>query len=400
MAALALARTGRKVTLVGPAVATNDQRTTALMRPALDFLSHIGVLSALESAAAPLKTMRIVDATERLVRSPTVTFRAAEIGEKYFGLNVPNALMLRELEAAVRANPAIVWHESTVVQWSPDEDAVHAVLANGEHISASLVVAADGRMSLAREAAGIRISTRRQPQSALVVTFVHSRPHHSISTEFHTASGPFTQVPLPGLRSSLVWVVSPQTAADLMVLDDAELSIKVEERMQSMLGRVEVEPGRQVYPLTSTVPTAFARNRIALVGEAAHQFPPIGAQGLNLGVRDVEELVKVVAGRADPGSPAALADYDRRRRPDVLVRSMGVNLLNGSLLSEMLPAQLARGAGLSLLQRLSPLRAFVMREGLAPGSGLPGAVADLRKQVRRERPALDQEQQRRDGADR
>ena len=113
-------------------------------------------------------------------------------------------------------------------------------------------------------------------------------------------------------------------------------------------------------------------------------FPPIGAQGLNLGIRDVEDIVRTAGEhRDDPGSAAALSLYDRRRRPDILARSTAVNLLNVSLLSDMLPAQLARSAGLGVLGALSPLRAFFMREGMQPGSGFARAFSSLREQVRR-----------------
>src|SRR5690606_2261618 len=126
----------------------------------------------------------------------------------------------------------------------------------------------------------------------------------------------------------------PAEAEELRSLDDAALSARVEERLQSFLGRVTVEPGRQVYPISAALPGRFARNRIALVGEAAHVFPPIGAQGLNLGMRDVADLVAVVrAHPADPGADAATSSYDRKRRPDVLARSGAIDLLNRSLLS-------------------------------------------------------------------
>ena len=154
--------------------------------------------------------------------------------------------------------------------------------------------------------------------------------------------------------------------------------------MQSMLGRVSVEPGRQIYPLAATLPVRFAQNRVALVGEAAHVFPPIGAQGLNLGIRDVRDLIAIVAeNRSDPGSKKALSAYDRKRRPDILARTGAVNLLNMSLLSDMLPAQLARSAGLGVIGGFAPLRALFMREGLQPGSGFASMFSDLREQIRR-----------------
>lgn len=382
LAALALVRIGRQVVLIGPAAA-EDRRTTALMTPALHVLQTLDLLPGLAAKAAPLRTMRIIDATSRLIRSPVVTFHASEIGEEYFGLNIPNALLLETLNTAASA-AGITRHETIVSDWQLGPDGVVAHLADGGEVSGVLAVAADGRGSPARAAAGIRVSTRTYPQSALVINFAHTRGHGSISTEFHTETGPFTQVPLAGQRSSLVWVVSPQTARELMDLDDAALSTRIEERMQSMLGRVAVEDGRQVYPLSATLPSRFAQNRVMLVGEAAHVFPPIGAQGLNLGIRDVGDLVHVIeAHPEDPGNARTLSLYDRTRRPDIVARSTGVNLLNRSLLSDMLPAQMARGLGLSLLGRVPPLRSFFMREGLAPGTGLRGAAGDLWKQVRR-----------------
>jgi 2-octaprenyl-6-methoxyphenol hydroxylase len=384
IAALGLAHAGFAVVLIGPQPRRDDRRTTALMRPALAYLDRLGVLSDVTEMSAPLRAMRIVDATLRLLRGPVVTFRASEIGEDSFGLNMPNSALLSALEKAVSATAGIVWRQSTVTTWSHGEQTVSAELADGSTIAAKLAVAADGRDSQAREAAGISTSVRDYPQSALVLNFGHSHEHGSTSTEFHTETGPFTQVPLPGSRSSLVWVVRPETAEELASLDDAALSIRVEQKMQSMLGRVTVEPGRQVYPLSAMTPTRFARDRIALVGEAAHVFPPIGAQGLNLGIRDVEDIVRTAGENPDdPGSPAALATYDRRRRPDILARSTAVNLLNISLLSDMLPAQMARSAGLGLLGALAPVRAFFMREGMQPGSGLARIVSSLREQVGR-----------------
>ncbi|HEY4193275.1 MAG TPA: UbiH/UbiF family hydroxylase, partial [Mesorhizobium sp.] len=358
------------VTLIGPDAVADDRRTTALMNPALEMLDSLGVLAQLAEVSAPLKIMRIVDATGRLIRSPLVTFRASEIDEERFGLNFPNRALVATLAAAAAANSAIEWRKSLAASWRIDPEQAVALLANGEEVSAPLAVAADGRNSPARAAAGISTSSRAYPQAALVLNFGHSREHGFISTEFHTETGPFTQVPLPGNRSSLVWVVKPETAKDFVAVDDAALSALIEQKMQSMLGRVAVEPGRQVYPLTVATPARFAQNRIALVGEAAHVFPPIGAQGLNLGIRDIADLVGIIGeNRDDPGGARALASYDARRRPDILARSSAVNLFNSSLLSSLLPAQVARSAGLGLLGSLAPLRAFFMREGLRPGSG-------------------------------
>lgn len=370
IAALAFASRGFDVTALGPAPAGDDKRTTALMMPSIAYLETLGVWPEIEPRSAPLATMRIVDATRRLVRAPTVSFQAAEIGEQAFGYNVPNAALNAALVDAVRASPRIRWHESTVSAYRHGPSAIFADTRAGAEIEARLLVAADGRASPARESAGIRVRTWTYPQTAVVLNFAHALDHASMSTEFHTENGPVVQVPLPGRRSSLVWVTTPQEAAELMVLDEKALSLRVEQRIESILGSVDVEPGRQSWPLSALVPSAFARDRVALVGEAAHVFPPIGAQGLNLGIRDVEWLVaQATRHRDDPGAASVLTAYDLGRRPDVMMRTGAVDLLNRSLLSAFLPAQIARGAGLELLRRIPPLRGMMMREGMRPGSG-------------------------------
>ena len=381
IAALALARAGFSVSLVGPEPRLDDRRTTALMKPSLAFLDGLGVGAELAAAGA----MRIVDAPRRLVRSRPVTFRAAEIGEDLFGLNIPNTRLNTVLSEAAAAQAGIARLRTTVERWELTPGRAVAHLADGGTASAALVAAADGRASPAREAAGIATRANPLPQAALVLNFAHERDHESVSTEFHTETGPFTQVPLPGgRRSSLVWVVRPAEAEALAALPDEALSRRVEEAMQSMLGKVTVEPGRQVNPLSTGSPSRFAARRVALLGEAAHVNPPIGAQGLNLGIRDVEELTAIAgAHRDDPGGEAALADYDRRRRIDIVARTGAVNLLNRSLLSGFLPAQLARMAGLGALGAFAPLRGFFMREGLRPGSGLAALSGGLREKVGR-----------------
>ncbi|GHC63111.1 UbiH/UbiF family hydroxylase [Limoniibacter endophyticus] len=382
LCSLILAQDGFQVALIGPE-AKADRRTTALMVPALKILEKIDILDALRPQAQPMRSMRILDATKRLVTSPIVTFQAAEIGEEQFGLNIPNNVLLSVLQEKVETHPNIRRVKSLVADWTLDERIVIASTEKGERIEAKLAIAADGRNSPARTAAGISIKVRGHDQSALVLNFAHTRGHGATSNEFHTPSGPFTQVPLPGNRSSLVWVLRRDEVDAIAALDDATLSRRVEERMQSMLGRVTVEDGRQVYPLSSGLPDRFAARRVALVGEAAHYFPPIGAQGLNLALRDMVDLLDMVrANRVDPGCNAALTAYDRRRRPDVTIRAGAVNMLNSSLLSSSLPSQLLRTVGLSVLNRVSPLRSFFMREGLRPGSGLSGLLADIRDQLR------------------
>jgi 2-octaprenyl-6-methoxyphenol hydroxylase len=182
-------------------------------------------------------------------------------------------------------------------------------------------------------------------------------------------------VPLPGNRCSVVWVAAPKEAERLIALSDDELSEAAERQSHSILGRVEVEPGRHLFPLAIEQPRQFAKARVALVGEAAHVVPPIGAQGLNMGLRDAADLADIV-GRAmasgeDPGSPQVLTRYDSVRRADVLSRTFVIDMANRSLLSDFLPMQSLRAAGLHLIGSIGPLRRLAMREGLAP-SWRPG----------------------------
>ena len=374
-AAVALAVGGINTVLVGRRPSPGDNRTTALLAGSVTALATLGVWELCVEQAAPLKVMRIVDDTGRLWRAPEVKFEAQEIGLEAFGHNIENSDLVEALERRARALPQLRLLEDEVLEIEPGERNVLLALKRGETMRASLVVGADGRRSLCRAAAGISVETHAYPQVALTVSLRHSRPHHDTSTEFHNASGPFTLVPLPGNRSSLVWVLDPRDADELMALDDAALSDEIERASHSILGKIEVEPGRGRFPLTRASARRFARNRIALVGEAAHVIPPIGAQGLNLGLRDAATIgeVAVAAHRAgrDIGGINALAAYDKMRRADVGSRSFAVDLLNRTLLTDFLPAQGARGLGLYMLDRVGPLRRALMREGVAPRAAQP-----------------------------
>lgn len=240
---------------------------------------------------------------------------------------------------------------------------------------AALVVGADGRHSLCRKAAGIGVNEHRYKQVALTVILRHSRPHRDTSTEFHTPHGPFTLVPLPGLRSSLVWVLEPHRADDLAALDDVALAAEIERASHSILGKIELEPGRGLFPLSVITAHSFGAKRIALVGEAAHVIPPIGAQGLNLGLRDAatvgELAIEAHRDRRNIGGADVLAAYDKRRRGDVTTRGVAIDLLNRTLLTDFLPVQGLRGLGFYMLDKIGPLRRAVMREGIAPTSAQP-----------------------------
>jgi 2-octaprenyl-6-methoxyphenol hydroxylase len=373
-AAVILAAAGFSAALISRRSAA-DNRTTALLAGSVAALDTLDVWTHCAPHAAPLKTIRIVDDTGRLVRAPEVKFESAEIGLNAFGYNIENRYLLAALEARARSLPALRMIEAQVLGIEAAADSVTIRLSGGDTIHASLAIGADGRNSLCRAAARIEVDQRAYLQSALTLSFSHTRPHHDVSTEFHTPAGPFTQVPLPGLRSSLVWVLDPGAVDEVASLDDDALSAVVERGLHSILGKIRVEPGRGLFPLSIATARQFAANRVALVGEAAHVIPPIGAQGLNLGLRDAATIAELAIGAlrdgGDPGAASLLARYDELRRADVGTRRLAVDLLNRSLLSDFIPVQGARGLGLYLIDRIGPLRRALMREGTTPGTAQP-----------------------------
>lgn len=366
VAALALSCAGRSVVHLAPPPPT-DRRTSALLQGSVELLDRLGVWAAVRPQAAALRTMRLVDGSRRLLRAPETRFDASEIDLDAFGWNVENHVLTTALAARVADESAIRSLDAVARQVTVRAGCAEILTGDGDLLRARLVVGADGRRSLVRDAAGIATRERRYDQVALVLNCRHDGPHRDTSTEFHTETGPFTLVPLGSGRSSIVLVERPAVAERLVALSDAELGAELSRRSQRLLGTIEVDGPRQTYPLSSLKAASMSAPRVALVGEAAHAFPPIGAQGLNLGIRDVAELAKAV-GRAggDCGADEVLAAYARARRFDVASRQAGVDLLNRSLLTDFLPVQFARGLALQAARTISPLRRLLMREGLAP----------------------------------
>ncbi|WP_349360612.1 UbiH/UbiF family hydroxylase [Stappia sp.] len=379
--AILLAREGFSTALVAPAAPADDDRTTALLDSSVEMLRTLDLWDAIEPHTAPLRHMRILDATGRLVRAPEVVFDAAELKLPAFGYNIKNRDLNAELAAACAAERGLLRLEERLLDLTVMPDGTFLSLDGGGRVEARLVIGADGRNSPVRAAAGIGTREWRYPQSALVLNLEHAVPHHNHSAEFHTRTGPFTLVPLKGRMSSLVCVVEPEEAERLMGLDDAALAEDLERRAASIYGKMTVVGKRQIYPLGGVTAKTVGENRCALVGEAAHVFPPIGAQGLNLGLRDVAALGEIlVAARKrgeDIGAPGVLARYERARRADIASRTTAVDLLNRSLLSDLLPVQMLRGLGLYLAGKVPPLRRLLMREGIAPILSSPRLMRGL-----------------------
>ncbi len=373
VAALALAKDGIKTVLFAP-TAPPDRRTTALLGGSVRVLEALGVWRNLPAHSCPLEHLRIVDATDRLIRAPEVLFHAGELGLDAFGQNVPNEILRSELLAAAERSSFVDVIAAAVDEIIPQDDRV-ILRANGQETSVRLVVAADGRNSLGRKSAGITTKRKEFPQMALALNAGHSRPHNNISTEFHTESGPFTLVPLPGQSSSIVCVVKPETAKELLALDDEALALEMEKRAHSMLGEMKIHGGRGSFPLSMEIAESFAKNRIALVGEAGHTLPPIGAQGLNLGIRDAATIAELAsdAKRAgeDIGGEKVLGEYHKRRSADINFRALAVEMMNRSLMTDFLPVQALRGAGFDIVSRFGFLRRALMREGLGERQAAP-----------------------------
>lgn len=375
---LALAHEGLSTAIVGPqplASAAQDPRTTALFAGSIELLCHLGIWPIVAHAAVPLIGLRFVDDTGHILRAPETLFRANELGLGAFGFNVDNVSLTQGLLQRAQMHAGLPCIDGTVSRLSFEANCVGVTLSDGQSLRTLLIVAADGRNSTIRAQAGIAHQAWSYPQSALATTFKHARPHDNISTEFHRASGPLTTVPMSGNSSSLVWVERSEEAQRLKELSGDRFAAELERRLQGLLGTIFGIGPRSVFPLSGLTADRLGHDRVALVGEAAHVLPPIGAQGLNLGFRDAAVLADVVgaaktAGQ-DPGTDATLAEYATRRSGDVLSRTMAVDLLNRSLISGFLPLHLARGAGLHLLGAFPALRHLVMREGMQPSIALP-----------------------------
>ncbi|CAM5766470.1 2-octaprenyl-6-methoxyphenyl hydroxylase [Labrys miyagiensis] len=362
--ALVLRSRGHAVTLIGPPGNAGDTRTTALLDGSIQALAGAGVDIAHNPAAAPLRVMTILDATQRLIRARPVAFEASEIGLEAFGWNIANGALTEALLA--RLSGLDIDHlPGRLLSMDIEREHIGLTVEGASPVTTSLVIAADGRNSMVRQAAGIETTRHDYPQTALALNLRVSRDHRDISTEFHTESGPFTLVPLPGRHVSLVWVVSPEKAEALKSLDDTSLAREIEKQSHALLGHVAIDSPRSLWPMGTVMATSQAGPRIALIGEAAHVLPPIGAQGFNLTLRDIAALAKALQGASDPGDPAVLAAYAKARRADIGTRHTAVDLLNRSLLSGQFPLQGLRGLGLYALERVGPLRRALMRQGLA-----------------------------------
>ena len=368
-ATLKLAQTGSKVTLCAPKQMGNDKRTTALLMQTVAFFEDLGLWSKIKKKAFPLKTMRIVDGTNRLIRTPQTDFKASEIELEAFGYNVKNSDIFEIIENEIKEYSNITRVEGTVetIETAENRELITVKTNDGvSHISAGFIVGADGRNSIVRNTKNINVREWQYPQAAIVLDFKHDKSTEFVSTEFHTESGPFTIVPHSHYQAGLVWMEKPENVAELLSQSEQELQLTLEKKMQSYLGKITLLTEPQSFPIKGLVANSFGEQNWAIIGEAAHVFPPIGAQGFNLGVRDIEALFEVLSRFTNQENRGL--QYDHARKHDINTRTYGVDLLNRSLLSDFLPVQMIRGLGLHLLGSIKPLRKYAMRMGISPNS--------------------------------
>ena len=376
IAAAGFGAQGRTVLCVDPAPPVTEEaaegadlRSTAFLRPSVRLFQRIGLWERLEPHAAPLRVMRIVDAggrepAARLVRD----FDSGDLGDGLpFGWNLPNWLLRREISGFLADLPGVTFQPGTATESViARDDAAHLRLSDGQSVAARLLVAADGRNSPVRQALGIGARTIRYGQKALAFAVTHDRPHDNVSIEVHRSGGPFTLVPLPDRdgrpASAVIWMESGPEALRLRALPREDFQAALNARSAGVLGPLRVETALTVWPIIAQLADAYTGPRTALIAEAAHVVPPIGAQGLNMSMADLSALLDL--SRDDPGAAPTLAAYARRRRPDAWLRLHGIDLLNRASQVAPRPLRDLRAAGLAALYAAGPLRRRMMRMGL------------------------------------
>jgi 2-octaprenyl-6-methoxyphenol hydroxylase len=376
-AACAFGAVGYSVLCVDPAPPvtqaadpTSDLRSTAFLQPARATLTAAGIWQFLEPHATPLQIMRLADAggAENEVRK-VADFDAAEVSDLPFGWNFPNWLLRRELLKRIDtlADVTFLTGVSTTGLTTRDTEAL-ARLSNGQSVRVKLVVAADGRNSPVRSMLNIGVKTWRYGQKALAFTVSHTLPHQNVSTEIHRSGGPFTLVPLPDRdgkhHSAIVWMETGARAKALADMPVAEFTQSLNLRSCGVLGELTLASRRTLWPIISQRAERLAGQRTALVAEAAHVIPPIGAQGLNMSLKDIQCLLDLFVGAEDIGAAALLDRYNKQRMPDIRARVTGVDMLNRAAMAQSPSLRNLRMKGLSSLHGLKPLRKVAMQAGL------------------------------------
>jgi len=348
-----------------------DMRSTAMMQPARDMLMAAGIWDHLAPHAAPLQIMRIVDAGGEKPEARIVKdFNAADISDLPFGWNFPNYVLRREMLARLDALPNVDFRPDTGTNSLFTRSQMAKVtLSDNTTVQTKLVIAADGRNSPMRQAAGIDVITKRYGQKALAFAVTHPIPHENVSTEIHRTGGPFTLVPLPDFNglpcSAVVWMDDGAKSKARMDLDTAAFEEEMSVRSCHHFGPLTLASKRSIWPIISQTASALSGQRIALIAEAAHVVPPIGAQGLNMSLRDMGALLELAITRPDElGDAKMLMAYEKARMRDIKLRMRGIDLLNRASQASSPALRDARAMGLNALYNLGPVRKTLMQMGL------------------------------------
>ncbi|PJF10622.1 UbiH/UbiF family hydroxylase [Pseudorhodobacter sp. MZDSW-24AT] len=377
-AAAAFASAGFDVVCVDPAHPVTseeaegaDLRSTAFLQPSVAVLEAAGLWSRLAPHATALQVMRIIDAGGA-VPEPRLTknFDAADIGDQPFGWNLPNWLLRREMVARLEELPNVDFRPGTgTVRMMTRTEEARISLTDGSNVRARLVIAADGRNSLMRQAAGIGVKTLRYGQKALAFAVTHPVPHENVSTEIHRSGGPFTLVPLPDKdgqpRSAVVWMDTGPEVTRLSALPTEAFEAEMNLRSCQVLGPLRLASRVTVWPIISQIAERMAGERCALIAEAAHVVPPIGAQGLNMSLADLAALLSLAqATPEDLGSARMMERYHRMRHLEVQARVTGIDMLNRASMVGAQTLRDLRATALNALYSASPVRKTLMKAGL------------------------------------
>lgn len=374
-AAVAFGAAGFNVIVFDPAQPVTDAaqdgadlRTTAFLQPAQRFLDRAGLWDALAPEATALEIMRIVDAAKEPATQRD--FVADDISDAPFGWNLPNWLLRRVMVDRIAAMPNVslrtgIGFASMVARI----DRALVRLSDGTQIAAKLVIGADGRNSAVRQANNIDVATTRYGQKAITFAVTHPEPHGGISTEVHRDGGPFTLVPLPDHEgqpcSSVVWMDTGPNIAALAALDDDAFTAAANHRSAGVNGPLTLVGKRSVWPIISQIADCITAPRTALVAEAAHVMPPIGAQGLNMSLADMASLLDLAVENRDTlGEPAMLAAYQKARHSDMRLRVTGIDALNRTSMAASPLIHDLRALGVKALHDAAPIRRRLMKMGL------------------------------------
>jgi len=356
-----------------------DRRSSAIAYGSRRVLDALGLWSAIAGEAEPILEIRVADDASPLF----LHYDHRELGTGApLGYVVENPVLRRALIARARSQPNLAFFAPLAVeQVGASPFAAVARLSDGRRVAARLVAAADGRGSPLRRAAGIAAVEWRYPQTSIVTTVRHERPHGGVAVEHFLPAGPFAILPMTGNRSSIVWTERVELAERLTALPDDEFEVELAARFGDFLGALEPAGPRATYPLGLMLAERYVARRLALVGEAAHVIHPIAGQGLNLGARDVAALAELAVDARrlglDIGDGAVLDRYQRWRRFDALLLAGVTDGLNRLFSNSITPVRLARDLGFALVHRLPPLKRLLMRDAM-------GLVGDLPRLVRGE----------------